>query len=175
MRGSAGSSSRLLSEALGERLDLTLIDKNDCFFFGFSKLDVMFGRKTPDAVRIAYRNIVEARRALSPGRRSPRSTRWPARHDRRGDLRGRCAGRGAGRGLRPGRHAGAGRRRQRVLLLCRRRAACARCSRLLEGPRHRRRNSHAVQVPAGAERSRPVAARSPHRAAACGTPARSAW
>lgn len=49
----------LLSEAMGEELDLTLIDKNDSFFFGFSKLDVMFGRKTSDAVRIEYRNIVK--------------------------------------------------------------------------------------------------------------------
>jgi sulfide:quinone oxidoreductase len=30
----------MLSEALPERLDLTLIDKNDSFVFGFSKLDV---------------------------------------------------------------------------------------------------------------------------------------
>ena len=51
--------STILSEALAERLDLTLIDKNDSFFFGFSKFDVMFGRKTPDAVRLAYRNIVK--------------------------------------------------------------------------------------------------------------------
>jgi len=51
--------STLLSEAVGDRIDLTLIDKNDSFFFGFSKLDVMFGRKTPDSVRLAYRNIVK--------------------------------------------------------------------------------------------------------------------
>src|SRR5713226_2374613 len=51
--------STILSEALGERLDLTLIDKNDSFFFGFSKLDVMFGHQAPDAVRIAYRHIVK--------------------------------------------------------------------------------------------------------------------
>ena len=51
--------STILSEALGDHLDLTLIDKNESFFFGFSKLDVMFGRTTPDAVRIAYRNIVK--------------------------------------------------------------------------------------------------------------------
>lgn len=51
--------STILSEALGDRLDLTLIDKNDTFFFGYSKLDVMFGRKTPDAVRLAYNNIVK--------------------------------------------------------------------------------------------------------------------
>jgi sulfide:quinone oxidoreductase len=47
----------MLSEALSDRVDLTLIDKNDSFFFGFSKLDVMFGRKTPEAVRIAYSAI----------------------------------------------------------------------------------------------------------------------
>jgi sulfide:quinone oxidoreductase len=51
--------STLLSEALADRLDLTLIDKNDTFFLGYSKLDVMFGRKTPDAVRISYSNIVK--------------------------------------------------------------------------------------------------------------------
>jgi sulfide:quinone oxidoreductase len=51
--------STILSEALGEGLDLTLIDRNDTFFFGFSKLDVMFGRKPPDAVRLAYSSIVK--------------------------------------------------------------------------------------------------------------------
>jgi sulfide:quinone oxidoreductase len=51
--------STILSEALADRLDLTLTDRNDSFIFGFSKLDVMFGRKTPDAVRLAYRHIVK--------------------------------------------------------------------------------------------------------------------
>ena len=51
--------SKMLSDAIGERLDLTLIDKNDSFVFGYSKLDVMFGRKTSDSVRLAYRNIVK--------------------------------------------------------------------------------------------------------------------
>ena len=51
--------STMLSDAIGERLDLTLIDKNDSFVFGYSKLDVMFGRKTSDSVRLAYRNIVK--------------------------------------------------------------------------------------------------------------------
>jgi sulfide:quinone oxidoreductase len=51
--------STMLSEALGDSLDLTLIDKNDSFIFGFSKLDVMFRRETPDAVRLAYRKIVK--------------------------------------------------------------------------------------------------------------------
>ncbi len=51
--------STILSEALGDHLDLTLIDKNDSFFFGFSKFDVMFGHQTPDAVRLSYSNIVK--------------------------------------------------------------------------------------------------------------------
>ena len=50
--------STLLSEA-GGGFDVTLIDKNDAFVFGFSKLDVMFGRTTPQAVRLAYRDIAK--------------------------------------------------------------------------------------------------------------------
>jgi sulfide:quinone oxidoreductase len=48
-----------LSEALGDEIDVTLIDKHDGFVFGFSKLDVMFGRTTLDAVRLAYRDIAK--------------------------------------------------------------------------------------------------------------------
>ncbi len=51
--------SSILSETIGDRLDLTLIDRNESFYFGFSKLDVMFGRAAPDSVKIAYRNIVK--------------------------------------------------------------------------------------------------------------------
>jgi sulfide:quinone oxidoreductase len=36
----------LLSEAMGDSIDVTLIDQSDSFVFGFSKLDVMFGLKT---------------------------------------------------------------------------------------------------------------------------------
>ena len=46
-----------LSEELGDSVEVTLIDKNDVFVFGYSKLDVMFGRTTPEAVRLAYRDI----------------------------------------------------------------------------------------------------------------------
>ncbi|TGS08410.1 NAD(P)/FAD-dependent oxidoreductase, partial [Mesorhizobium sp. M2E.F.Ca.ET.209.01.1.1] len=35
----------LLSEAMGDALDVTLIDKSEPFIFGFSKLEVMFGLK----------------------------------------------------------------------------------------------------------------------------------
>ena len=51
--------STMLSEALGDDIDVMLIDKNDAFVFGYSELDVMFGRTTPDAVRLAYRNIAK--------------------------------------------------------------------------------------------------------------------
>jgi sulfide:quinone oxidoreductase len=51
--------SSMLSETIGDNLDLTLIDRNDSFYFGFSKLDVMFGRKSPDTVKISYSSIVK--------------------------------------------------------------------------------------------------------------------
>ena len=51
--------STMLSEALGDSVDVTLIDKNDSFVFGYSKLDVMFGRMTPEAVRLTYRDIAK--------------------------------------------------------------------------------------------------------------------
>lgn len=51
--------STILSEALGDDVAVTLIDKSDAFVFGYSKLDVMFGRTTLDAVRLPYRNFVK--------------------------------------------------------------------------------------------------------------------
>jgi sulfide:quinone oxidoreductase len=49
----------VLSESLGADVEVTLIDKNDSFVFGYSKLDVMFGRCTPAAARLAYRDLVK--------------------------------------------------------------------------------------------------------------------
>ena len=49
----------ILSDAFGETIDIVLIDKSDTFVFGFSKLDVMFGRQKPAEVRHAYRDIVK--------------------------------------------------------------------------------------------------------------------
>lgn len=51
--------STLLSEAGEDGIEVTLIDRADTFVFGFSKLDVMFGRTTPDAVRMVYRDIAK--------------------------------------------------------------------------------------------------------------------
>ena len=51
--------STMLSEAFGAGIEVTLIDKNDSFYFGFSKLDVMFGKAQPDAVRLPYAKFVK--------------------------------------------------------------------------------------------------------------------
>ena len=49
----------ILSDAFGDAIDIVLIDKSDVFVFGFSKLDVMFGRRMPTDVRHPYRDIVK--------------------------------------------------------------------------------------------------------------------
>jgi sulfide:quinone oxidoreductase len=46
-----------LAEDLGDRVRITLIDKQDAFVFGFSKLDVMFGHCSFGDVRLPYRAI----------------------------------------------------------------------------------------------------------------------
>jgi len=46
-----------LSEELGDQVDVTLIDRADAFVFGFSKLDVMFGKRAPDVVHLHYGTI----------------------------------------------------------------------------------------------------------------------
>src|SRR5579864_454863 len=43
-----------LSERLGDGVEVTLIDRGDSFVFGYSKLDVMFGRTSADAVKLPY-------------------------------------------------------------------------------------------------------------------------
>lgn len=66
-----------LSEELGDQVDVTLIDRADAFVFGFSKLDVMFGTRTSDAVRLRYADITtphirfrqEAVTSIDPGAR----------------------------------------------------------------------------------------------------------
>jgi len=57
-----------LSEAKGDGVAITVIDRSDHFMFGFAKLDVMFGRKTVDEVKLPYAHLVK------PGVRLVRET-----------------------------------------------------------------------------------------------------
>ena len=124
-RASAASSSRRCCRRASATVEVTLIDKSDAFVFGYSKLDVMFGRTTLDAVRLPVPRDRQAGRA-HPARDDHRDRpRGAARDDRRRRARGRRARRRARRRLRLGRHARARRGRQRVLLGRRRRAAGA--------------------------------------------------
>jgi sulfide:quinone oxidoreductase len=48
-----------LSDAFGDQIEIVLIDRSDTFVFGFSKLDVMFGRTVPEHVRHPYADVVK--------------------------------------------------------------------------------------------------------------------
>ena len=57
-----------LSDEFGAALDAVLVDQSDGFVFGFSKLDVIFGRALPSSVRHSYRDFIK------PGVRFVQST-----------------------------------------------------------------------------------------------------
>ena len=46
-----------LADRLGDRVEVTLLDRREGFTFGFSKLDVMFGRTSPEEVFHPYRDL----------------------------------------------------------------------------------------------------------------------
>jgi sulfide:quinone oxidoreductase len=46
-----------LSETLQDAVRVTLLDRNDSFVFGYSKLDVMLGRRSGDDVRLHSRDL----------------------------------------------------------------------------------------------------------------------
>jgi sulfide:quinone oxidoreductase len=48
-----------LSETMSDVVRVTLIDRNDSFFFGFSKLEVMLGRQSTDEIRLPYSDFVK--------------------------------------------------------------------------------------------------------------------
>ena len=48
-----------LSEEFGDDVDVVLIDQADGFVFGFSKLEVMFGRAVPSGVHHSYSDLVK--------------------------------------------------------------------------------------------------------------------
>ncbi len=49
----------VLSEQLGEDAGVTLIEAGESFVFGYSKLDLMFGRREPAEVRLPYASIAK--------------------------------------------------------------------------------------------------------------------
>ena len=48
-----------LSETAADAVDVTLLDRNDSFFFGFSKLEVMLGRQSARDVLLPYRDFAK--------------------------------------------------------------------------------------------------------------------
>ena len=66
-----------LSQVLGGQVDVTLVDRADAFVFGFSKLDVMFGKRPLEELRLHYSELVtphvtfrrETITAIDPGNR----------------------------------------------------------------------------------------------------------
>ena len=48
-----------LSETIPDAVRVTLIDRNDAFYFGFSKLDVMLGRQSADEVKLPYADVAK--------------------------------------------------------------------------------------------------------------------
>ena len=49
-----------LSDTLADEVRVTLLDQNDSFSFGFSKLDILFGRRATADTLLHYRDISKA-------------------------------------------------------------------------------------------------------------------
>ncbi|MFE9319821.1 NAD(P)/FAD-dependent oxidoreductase [Nocardia sp. NPDC052278] len=47
-----------LSESLPGEVRVILVDRNDGFTFGFSKLEILFRDRTPESLRVSYRDLV---------------------------------------------------------------------------------------------------------------------
>ena len=47
----------MLSDQVPDEVDVTIVDSSDAFVFGFSKLDLMFGRKDLASVRVPYSHV----------------------------------------------------------------------------------------------------------------------
>ena len=73
----AGADDPVVRE-FGDEVEVVLIDQGDGFVFGFSKLDVMFGRARPDGGRATRTATSSSPACASCRRRSARSTRPPS-------------------------------------------------------------------------------------------------
>ena len=153
-----------LSDEFGDEVEVVLIDQSDGFVFGFSKLDVMFGRTSAGAVHHAYADMVKPGVRVRAGHDPGHRPRGQAGRDRRRDLRGGHPGGRPRCGPRPGRHARSGRGGPRVLHGRRGLRPPRRAGGVRGWPGDRGGDVDAVQVPAGAERDGPADARLPDRA-----------
>ncbi len=160
-------SSRLSLE-LGDRAQVTLIDRSDAFVFGFHKLDVMVGHAHAGRRPPRVRRPGQAPRRVPPGDGGRHRPRAPTRRDRPRELRRRRARRRPRRRPRARADPGPGRVRPRVLLPrgCRRHPR--RAARLPGRLRRDRRARRLLQVPAGALRGGVHAPRPPGPARAEG-------
>lgn len=78
-----------LSADLSDRVEVTLIDQNDSFVFGFSKFDIMTGHSSAGALRSYYRDITkkgvrfrqERVTSIDPGRRQVATDRGTYQSD----------------------------------------------------------------------------------------------
>ena len=136
-----------LSETVGDAVRVTLIDRNDSFYFGFSKLEVMLGRQSADEVRLYYRDF-KGRRRVPPGDGDGRRPGQATCHHRRRFIRRRLPRRGTWCRLRSRRDAGLRGGRARVLLARRCRATARRACRLQGRQSAPLGTRAAVEVPA---------------------------
>ncbi|MCB0831012.1 MAG: NAD-binding protein, partial [Solirubrobacterales bacterium] len=51
--------STMLAEELGDQVEVTLVDRNDSFAFGYSKLDMMFRGASLESVSLPYSKVVK--------------------------------------------------------------------------------------------------------------------
>ena len=155
-----------LSDEFGDDADVVLIDQSDGFVFGFSKLDVMFGRALPAAVRHPYRDLVKPGvrfvqttvRSIDPVAKRVETDAGPFDADVLVVALGADLHPSATPGLVEGGH--------EFYTVPGAFALARRAGRLRGRTGDRRRHLDPVQVPAGAERDRAADARLPHRARA---------
>ncbi len=156
-----------LSEELGDDVDVVLIDKADGFVFGFSKLDVMFGRTTPEAVQPSLPRPGQARCAVRADDDPRRSTRQARRVETdAGAFEADVLVVALGADLHPAATPGLVEGGHEFYTVAGAFAAARRARRLRRRTGRRRGHLDAVQVPARAERDRAAAARLPRPARA---------
>ncbi len=156
----------ILSDAFGEAIDIVLIDKSDTFVFGFSKLDVMFGRQSPAEVRHPYRDIVKpgVRFLQSTVRSIDPAARRVVTDD--GTFEADVLVVALGADLDPSATPGLVEGGNEFYTVAGALRTARRAPSVRAGPGHHRRDREVVQVPACPKRGGPAAARLPHRSRA---------